>query len=235
MKRIYIIIALVLTTFISNAQRISVTGNSEIRVTPDLIHFYINASVLEKDYGICLSKSIKTVEMLQENIKNKNINSDILKISRITVNENYEWRNNQNEKNGYRSNISLSIEIPFTNENTNLILEIISDSKTTLNYETSFTLSDSLREKVLQESLISAIKDAKHKAEILASNVNVKIKSIESISDSMNNGIESPIMFPLTKGIQATRQEVSGGFSNISINPEDQIISRSVYIVYKIK
>ncbi len=215
-------------------ETISVNGQSQLEVTPDLITINFNLETIAdtaseaKDsnqikYNNLIS-ALKALEIPEEEIKTTNIN----------IYPYYTWNDGERKEEGYRATHTIQIELPIDeSDKTSEIIDAGVNSGALINY-INFELSKELREETKSKATLEATEDARVKAESIAEGLGKSLGKIVSVTDSNFNYYPGPL-YARSEEMAIADAGVEAKESVQSITPGDQTVYATVNIIYKIK
>lgn len=232
-----IILALIVTYIIFQfvpANTVSVNGQSEVKVIPDLVT--INFDIQAR--GTTASKAKDSADeiftKLTNSLKQLGIKEEKIKTTNLNVNPEYDWVNGKRIDKGYLADHYIKIEL--STEDSDKISGIIDagvDAGSLLSY-INFELSQKLQNEKKSEAIKLATEDAKIKAEAMSSGLGKKLGNIVSVSDSNFNYSPWPV-YRATVGADTAESGSLAKESVAQITPSEQIVYGNVAVVYKIK
>lgn len=209
---------------------IKVRGEAIVKAVPEVLNFNIPIESKAKTYQETTNILTSTfnnlhAELRKAGIEEKNIYSDQLSIS-----ENYNYQDRERVLIGYIGNITMRIEIPHTEKNLNRVMKVLNNEKYNFGYRVSFSFSEAQKDSLREAAIQLAVKDAQKKASALASALDVKLGEIKEVNFEFDSGGNDIL---LRKAMYADATMASGG-SDIKLNPQEQEVSKSVGIIWKI-
>jgi uncharacterized protein YggE len=215
-------------------QTISVAGQSQIDVTPNLIT--INFNLESRATTATEAKDTNTVKYndFVSALENLAITEDQIKTNSFNVYVDYIWQNGVRKDNGYVAAHSIQIELPTEeSEKVGNIIDSGVNSGALISY-INFELSKELEKEKKLEATLKATEDAKTKAEAMAQGLGKSLGKIVSVSDSSFDYYPWPLY---SRGEDMAVAEAGSMAKEAiqSINPSDQTVYASVNVVYKIR
>lgn len=163
---------------------ITVKGTGNVSVKPDLIVISMNLESRHIDYDKTMELAAEAVKDLQDAIQSIGFDKSDLKTTSFTIKTHYE--SYRDEENNYKSRFDgyicaqgLKLELDFDTAVMSKVLTTIAKAQTDPQLNIQFSIKD--KDAVSEELLISATKNAKQKAEILASASGVTLGDLISI------------------------------------------------------
>lgn len=213
----------------STSNTVSVTGESSIEVTPDLVALYLLVETEGDDYEEAKDKNAEIVDevivaLIREGFERKDIQT-----TNFNVRERYDWDDRFSED--YIATHNIRLKFPTTNaDNIGEAIDAAVDAGAGVSY-VNFELSTEKQNEYKAQATEQAAQDAKIKAEAMASGLGKKLGKLVRVSDSSFNyhpyrvfGMEDSVMAAGEAKAQAT-----------DIQPSDQTIYSRVTVTYKIK
>jgi uncharacterized protein YggE len=164
----------------ANPPSVSVTGAASVRVVPDMVQLSLKADNTRPAMKLSVSQTQEDIEAIIAVCKKYVSRPDDIRVSNISTNKDYEYRNNREIFTGYNATQVLEVTLrditrlqAFTEE---LLATRISRIDN-INY--NHTKADSIQRAV---SLL-ALEDAKRTAEKMCDKMQVKLGSIDYLSN----------------------------------------------------
>jgi uncharacterized protein YggE len=163
---------------------IRVTGKSNVQVSPDRTRISLTISDTQEEYDACMAKSVDDMNIIVECIKRFGFERSELKTSSFDIERKTESYRDKKENwrsrfIGYEYTENLNFTFKNDNEKLGKILYALAHIPIIPEIRVSYFCSD--EEKIKNQLLELAIKDAKTKAEILTSASGVKLCEILDI------------------------------------------------------
>lgn len=215
-------------------ETISVNGQSQIDVTPDLITINFNLESIEKNATEAKDANQIKYDNLISALTNLEISEEEIKTTNINIYPYYTWENGERKDQGYRATHSIQIELSTEeSEKTSNIIDAGVNSGALINY-INFELSKELQGETKSEATLKATEDARTKAESIAQGLGKNLGKIVSVTDSNFNYYPWPL-YSRDEGTAVAESGTLAKESVQSITPSDQTIYATVNIIYKIK
>jgi uncharacterized protein YggE len=210
-----------------------VSGIFITREVPEIIILSLNVNYSSLDYGRCSDSLLIVAGSVSDRFIENGIDKDKIKISQLSLNENYTYESNKRVKTGYKGDAQIEIRDNFSQEFAERMFNTIGSLKFATEYTVSFSLSEQQKEKLRRLSLEKAIADAKEKAEIIAALNNLELVKINRIDFENNNFYltDDDLAFEEIS-IPMIREDI---LSNLDLHPKELSITRSVLIEWIIK
>lgn len=210
---------------------LTISGKSTTEVIPDITVINLSLNAVNVDYA-------KSMDLLQEkskNIKNflkrEGIKKSYITSENFNINKSYSYENREQVFKGY--NATLNIRLEFLNDNklANKIINAIGESNSEADVNVIFKLSQDLTDKVNDQLIKGAIKDARKKAEIIAKATNNSLGQITKI----NYGVQESIAVSPMIGrsyISMDMEAKTGANKSLSITPQPLAKSTEIIIYW---
>lgn len=208
---------------------ITTQGNSQIKVTPDLVTVYFTAETSGETAKEAKDKNAEIVDSLITELVKQGFERKDIQTQSFNIYPHQVWENNKYVQKGYKAVHQIKVEL--STARTDKIGEVIDagvDSGATINY-INFELSQSKQNEYKAQALKQATEDAKTKAEAIALGAEKKLGKLVSISS--NEFYYQPWrLYDAVAGASAesAKQAVT------NIQPGTQDVTASVSAVYKI-
>ncbi len=213
---------------------VTVSGQSSIEVTPDLITVYFNIEEVADTSKQAEDAVSEKVNRLTNNIISEGFSRDEIKTQNFNIYPEYSWKNGERQENGYKATQSLKVE--FSAQETDRIGDVIdagTESEAMISY-INFELSDKLQQDKKAEAIKLAAQDAKVKAEAMAEGFGLKVGKLQSVSMS-EFGYQPWNVYSSRGGMAVMEVADEAKMQTTSITPGDKDVSAYVTAVYKLK
>ena len=207
---------------------ITSTGEARVKSMPDLVGVYFNVENTADTAQEARDKNAVIVNNLIESLTIKGFEKNQIQTMNFNVYPEYNWENTDREITGYRAIHYLRIEMGVEeNSLIGVVVDVGIDAGALVSY-INFELSQKLQNKYKAESLELATKDAKIKAESIASGLGKSLGSIKSVSSSDFGYYPWRVLEAGSLSAEQVKSQAT------SIQPSEQEIYSSVTVVYKI-
>lgn len=238
MKSIYTL-AFLLLTFISTAQNekssktLEVVGTAKISITPDVGVLNINVNQIDSLFSSAINGLNRKSKNITDQLKEIGFEQSAIKTRDFDVEKNQVYRNNQRIDSGYVARQQIQLEFKNNKDNITKILTQFSNSSTAFNLNFGFKLSETLREKVQEQIIELATRDAFRKAKILSDASGIEIGEVRTI----NYGYMANGAMQLFKNDNALYEVVLRGSNTISegFTPSDKTYTDNVLVIWNLK
>ncbi len=168
---------------LSNKTTINISGDASKMYLPDImvVDFTIAAQNMDHKQAIVVMQ--QTSADLIKRLTNLGFTKEEIKYTSYNVTEDMKYCDNVYSKNGFVATQGIKLEFNVNIDKLSTLFTSFADepdSKITFNYGTQF--SDKLVEKIREELIDAAIKDAKKKAQVISQSANLKIEGIKNIT-----------------------------------------------------
>lgn len=215
----------------SSQNKISVSGQSTIEATPDIITIYYLVESKGNTSKEAEESNSKIVNELIYQIVQLGFDKKDLKTQSFNIYPEYDWTSGNGELTGYKSSHSLKIKL--STDNSSKIGSLISagaNAGAGINY-INFELSEELEQQYKAEAIKLASQDARIKAEAIAGGFNKKVGRVSSIS--VNDFGYYP--WPIYNSAQMGKDIAIALEATSNIEPSEQSITAQVTAIYKIR
>jgi hypothetical protein len=211
---------------------VNVNGLATVKAVPNLISVYFNVETSGNTTKEANDKNSEIVdniltELIKIGIDRKNITTE-----NFNVYEDYQWNGRTQTLNGYKA--THSIRVLLATSDTGKIGDVIDagvNEGAKINY-INFELSQDEQNKYKAQALEQATKDAKIKAESIASGLGKKVGKIVSVSDNTFDYYPWPIY--AASGASSSETAAMAKSATTNIQPGERDISAQVNVVFKI-
>ena len=226
---------LVLNSFNPNQRdSVSVSGQSTIDVTPDLITVYFNVEETADTSKEAEDAVSEKVNRLTNNLIAEGFDRKDIKTQNFNIYPEYEWKNGDREMIGYKATHSLKVE--FSADESSKIGDVIdagTDSEARI-ASINFELSEELQQEKKADAIKMAAQDAKIKAEAMAEGFGLRVGKLQSVSMS-EFGYTPWNVYSGRADMAVMEVAEDAKMQTASITPSDKEVSAYVTAVYKLK
>jgi uncharacterized protein YggE len=244
MKTKLILLLIILFPFLAIGQfqqqsenSLRVEGIFITKEKPEMIDFSIFIKNKSLDFKKCSDSLLIIIKDISDVLIKNGLIKEKIKISEISVDENYEYESSRRIKNGFIGSAIIEINDIFSSSFTELIFKSINAFNNEIEYSVKFSLSEIQKEKLRKLSLEKALEDANHKAEVIARIKNIDLVRINRITLDESSGfgfrgdqydlVMDEEVFPMTSEDFFYRE--------LNLNPKEISIVKSVLIEWIIK
>lgn len=215
-----------------SAATISVKGVSTIKVQPDEGILNLNATYIGLDVNqAMLGLEKKTKELIKQIVASGLPESEV-KTLNFQINKHSVYRRGITKDSGYFATQSLQVKFAFSKEKVARILNNFSESKADYNMHFNFVLSDTLQKQTETKLMKLAVRDAQSKANVLATEANLKLKNIKLIE---YGNVRNNETYPMFKTRSSMMADDGGQGAMQGFTPEDVVLNDDVLIVWELE
>ncbi len=208
---------------------LEINGQARMSVMPDEVVFSITVNQENADFGEALDQLNTEISAIKSQLKKAKVEDKNIKTTNYSINENWKYENGKRFQDGYKAMHSINVHIAFDKETMKSVYGAIRDSKVKVNMRLSFGLSN---QKTFESELMQmAVKDAKSKAELLATAANMEVVGIKKITYGGRTNNYQPRNYNMAMDASSVR---SKGAANIDVTPGAITLSDQVFIVFEL-
>jgi uncharacterized protein YggE len=165
-------------------KNIRVMGVGNVKVAPDTTRLRFSVDSLHKDYETAYAEAAVGNKELRKALEKKRLPKDSLKTSDFSITKETEWKRKEEKWVfiGFKLRQTLSIELPLDSVITSKVMSALGAAWPELEVKISFVKKDTHDVKL--QILESAVKDAREKAEVIASTLGHKLGGIVDVDYS---------------------------------------------------
>lgn len=163
----------------SNPALIRVQGHGSVSSVPDTIILGLDLNSEDEDYDKVIADASRRLELLTQAIAKTGLSPELLRTESFNVGVERDYDAGHYTFRAYSVKHSLSLRIPFDQAKLGNVFAAVTRSKARANLSLSFTVSDP--EGVKSRVLEAAVKNARSRAEIIASAAGLKLGAIQGI------------------------------------------------------
>ena len=167
-----------------NQKTIRVMGVGNVKVAPDTTRLCFDVKSLHKDYESAYAEASEGNKELRKALGKLQISKDSLKTSDFSIAKESEWnrKTDKYELIGFMLRQTLAIDLPLDSVITSKVMAELGAAWPELEVKISFVKKDTHDVKL--QILESAVKDAREKAEVIASTLGHKLGGIINVDYS---------------------------------------------------
>ncbi len=215
---------------------ITVRGTGTESFAPDLIVISMSVETVDKDYSKTTELQAEKISQITAALIEAGFDKKALTTSEYNISpryENYQKMGDWKRKfTGYGCTQSMNLRFEQSSEKLNKAINTLSSCKSSApQFDISFTVKD--KEKVSDKLLTLAVKDAKHKAQVLAKAAGEELGQLKAID---YNPVEINVYSP-TRMLSARNMVAADRCSmaeSAEINPEEIRASASVTMTWQL-
>jgi len=200
---------------------ISVTGLGEVNAEPDQAKILLTISSVNQDVNLAKAEADKKYQAVIDSATKQGLKRTDIKSSGISLQPEYQWRNNTQNLIGTRVSRSLTLTVNEIDRVAALLQRLVENNVSTLSgVQTSFK-----DRKVLErQALTAAIADAKDKATFLAQQFNKKLGATHTISEHVQQAGFQPFSADLVQARVASAEVPQERFGTQSIKARINVV-----------
>jgi uncharacterized protein YggE len=241
MKKIFALLAFVfvpaaIASPLPDKPHVYVEGSAEVEVAPNLMTFTLSIEKSDMDLAKAKADVDSRSTLLIDTCKKLGIKPDALATTALSITPEYDYRDQQRVFSG--NHVSRQVDITLKDlTKYSQVMKALVDAKITQTINTKLSVAD---EKTVQDKvLVSAMGDAKQRAERLAKSQGKELGEPFSISE-FNTRAEETYVLQVNRAIvgQATSGDVRAEFKSASNEPFEPGVMKAkaqVYVVYFLK
>lgn len=235
LKKFTTTLLLLLSIMTVNAQNsesvIKVRGEAVVRAVPEILNINIPIQSKAKTYEEATNILTSTFNDLNAALVKAGIDKEKIYSNQLNISEDYNYQDRERVLVGYVGNIILYLEVPYTEKSLNQVMRTLNNERFNFGYQVSFSFSESQKDSLREAAIKLAVKDAKAKAKTLSEALDVKLVEIKEINFEFSDGGNDNII--MRQSVYAQSKMADGG-SDIKLNPQEQEISKSVGVIWRI-
>ena len=210
---------------------IKVRGEAIVRAVPEILNINIPLQSKAKTYEECTNLLTSTFNDLNAALVKSGIAKEKIYSNQLNISEDYNYQERERVLVGYVGNITLYVEIPYTEKSLNRVMRTLNDERFNFGYQVSFSFSEAQKDSLREEAIKLAVKDAKAKAKTLSVALEVGLLEIKEVNFEFSDSSNDNIVLRQSMYVQS---KMSDGGSDIKLNPQEQEISKSVGVIWRI-
>lgn len=210
---------------------IKVIGVGKLSLKPDLVVFHLTLQRENKDYSILVDESVRCLNQLNSlvnEILNKN---NLVKSESFIINENYKEErddkgNYKRVLSGFKSIQNLNLEVKNDNLLIGKLLSSFATSSLNIEINLSYQIKD--QNKVKNQLIDLAIKDAFAISKQIAISSNLTLGEVSEIDYQNDDESYSP-------SVRVTYGRMNGNNMDYNSNPQNIVLTKTIRISFLIK
>jgi hypothetical protein len=207
----------------SDRRTVSVSGQGQFAVAPDIGEFSVGVEVSNESADVALDESNQLVEAVTAALIGIGIAEDDITLGSFSIWPEYDYNKETPELRGYRVSHQLSVKVRDI-EQTGTALSTAVDAGANVVYGVGFTVEDPSA--ALDQARALAFDNARHKAEELARLSGGSLGAIVSISE--NSYTPGPV------GREGAPGAGDDAASTVPINPGDTTFTIDLQVVWEL-
>lgn len=210
---------------------VSAQGSGSVEVVPDIVSVNINVETRNATAELANEMNKEISDALLIELVKLGFDRDELKFVNFYSSPEYDWVNGQRVFKGYVISQQLVVKTTSTEKVPSIVDAAIS-SGALVSY-INFEISDEKQNELKAEAMTEASKDAKIKAEAIASGQGKKLGRLVSLTNQQYYGYE-PYMYFDAGGMTAESANTQAKTVALDISPNEQKITANVAVTYKL-
>ena len=192
----------------------TVTGEGKVTVVPDTAVVDLGITVNQPTVKAAQNEANSVINAITQSIKDLGVAAKDIKTSNYSVYPQYDYNEGQNRITGYQVSASLTVTVREIDKVNQVIDTATAKGANTVG-GIQLTVDEDKRKQLLQDARELAVKDAKSKAESLASAASMTLGKIVNIQEETNN-FPRPMMGMMAIADSATKTNIQPGATDIS-------------------
>ncbi|MGL1889757.1 MAG: SIMPL domain-containing protein [Reichenbachiella sp.] len=231
MKKTFILSAMLMLSIAVMAQEstITVSGQAETQVQPELVVFSYQVTSTEKDYNGAVDKLNYRTDRLTKKLKSSGFKTEDIKTSNFNIRKNKIYNQGKAAGTEYIASQSIAVRFDYDIKKLLTVLNNTADAEISANLSINFLLTDEQKKGLQDELLKQAMLDAKSKATLLASMEGYHITGVKSITHNSNQGA-----VPRNARVEYDGMSMMSENNASSFEPSDVTVREQVHVVYNI-
>jgi len=210
---------------------ISVDGTGTVKVLPDEVIIDVSVVTEKPTTEEAVNENTSIFNKVKRSIEKTNAANLKIETTNFNLSPLYDYSVQNKPPKIYAYQVTSTIEVRTTDlEKMGGIIASAIESGATNISSIGFDLTESLKQKAVNDALTAATNDASAKAKIIADSMGLTIDRVYAINES---GTSFPV--PLRTDMKAAAEGASGNVSAPEILPQEIEVSASVGIVYLFK
>jgi len=215
-------------SYSQNTPTIKVQGQATVSAIPEMMSVRIPVESQALDYQDCVARLTSVYNELESAVVKAGYPKTSLKNSGLSVNERYTYSSQKRVKDGYAGSMNIQLELAFNDESMNDIIKILSAPEFDFGFSLSYKLSKKQRDELSSMALEEAVSDALLKATTMSEAIGKELGEVLL----MNYNAQQPTIGPVR--YDSMMKAESGAIQDVSLNPNEIEITRSVIVHYAI-
>lgn len=184
--------------------------------------------LVDSTYLNCSKGLNLLLKSLKEDLLTNGFDPDALRTGNYTIAENYEYKQGERIKEGYRGQVTIFLQQKYKPDLIDSFLQTA--EKFRIQYTVRFMLSEAQKLKLTEQAMSMAVEDAAKKAKVLSEAAGVSLDGVAKISYGEQPGRPGPLVQLKTMAVEDAGVK-SGG---LELFPGEIEVSQSVLMVWKI-
>lgn len=203
-----------------NPPLIRVQGSSQVSASPDTVILGLELISEHKDYGKATADAGRKLELLRAALPKADLSAEQLKTEAYNVGVERDYLAGTHTFRAYSVKHHLSLRLPFDPAQLGRVLAAVTASNAKANVSLIFTVADP--ETVKRRVLEDAVRNARSRAEVIASAAGQKLGAIHAIDYGHTEIVVRSAMHDLSEGGAETPMDMN--FNPADIEAEDTVL-----------
>ena len=171
---------------------VSVVGDGYVELVPDVIDIQFTLMVTKNRIGEAKNDLDEQYKRVLEVLRQQDIQDSDIQATRLRSNPSYEWMKDQRVFKGFQMSRNIKVTVRDASQYATLLEGLVDVNVTTIN-QVSTRFSDEVETQEL--ALIEAVKVAKRKAKLMASQFGKNLGEVIYISEGTFQKVLTPVQF----------------------------------------
>ncbi len=203
----------------------TVSGEGKVTVIPDTAIINLGITVSRPSVKLAQNDANTVINKISTDVKKMGVESKDIRTGNYSIYPQYNYNTQPAKINGYQVTASLTITVRDFDKINQVIDTSTADGANTVN-GIQLTVDEDKQKELLKQAREEAVKDAKAKAESLASAAGITLGRIVNIQESGNTPVPQPRMF-------AADAVGLGSAEKTSIEPGSADITSAITLFYE--
>lgn len=212
----------------TNPPLIRVQGNGQVASTPDTVILGLELISEHRDYGKATADAARKLEFLRAALPKADLTTEQLKTDTFNVGVERDYEAGKYIFKGYSVKHGLSLRLPFDPAHLGRVLAAVTGSNAKANLSLSFTVDDP--EAVKRQVLEAAVRNARSRAEVIATAAGQKLGAIHAIEYG-----HTEILIRSEPHLLSTACEGSTMDMDLDLNPADIEADDTVLVAWELE
>jgi uncharacterized protein len=208
-------------------QIINVNGNAEIETMPDFVSVYISIETLAESAEDSKNQNAEISKEVMQALREMNFQDSEIETVSWNIYEDYDWTSDGRKFRGYKTVNSLKVEVEEYDFVGTVVDRVVDEGAIirSLNFEISKETENELKKQAIEE----ATKDAKEKAEAVASGTGQRLGKLVSVSVNDYYYQGYPLYDYSAEGSEGLKDATT------QISPRELTVNANVRAVYQVR
>jgi uncharacterized protein YggE len=209
-------------------------GTSEMTVSPDRVSIYFNIETVGENFKEAKDKNDLIVDAFLVALIKEGFNREALQTVGLNVYEDFDWISGRRKPIGFKAVHAIKIVLDSSKmDKAGEIIDAGIDSNASLSY-INFELSEERKNEYQAKAMENAARDARVKAESMATGLNKKLGKLLSVTESSFD-YQPWRYYDAVDGVSAEENRESAKLAAVNIQPSEKTINARVSAVFEIR